>query len=197
MIISYPYAQKLIKKLSALSRVSMYMGINKRRMLMKSYIFSQFNYCPLVWMCHSRSLNNKINWIQERALQIVYRDYKSSFKELLQKDKSVTIHQRNVHYLPIEIYEVRMGISPKIKNKIFRFSKNSVYSLRSGIQFEKPSINTVRNSEQFGSESTVYLGAKIWELIPENIKSSKSVEIFKSKIKKWVLEICPCRLCKT
>ena len=127
----------------------------------------------------------------------MYRDYKSSFKELLQKDKSATIHQRNVHYLPIEIYEVRMGISPKIKNKIFRFSKNSVYSLRSGIQFEKPSINTVRNSEQFGSESTVYLGAKIWELIPENIKSSKSVDVFKSKIKKWVPEICPCRPCKT
>ena len=144
---------KSYKKLSALSRVSKYMGINKKRILMKSYIFSQFNYCPLVWMCHSRSLNNKINWIQERALQIVYRDYKSSFKELLQKDKSVTIHQRNVHYLPIEIYEVRMGISPKLKNKIFRFSKNSVYSLRSGIQLEKSSINTF----QFESQSTVYL----------------------------------------
>ena len=85
-----------------------------------------------------------------------------------------------------------MGISPKIMNEIFRFSKNSVYSLRSGIQLEKPSINTV----QFGSQSTVYLGAKIWELIPENIKSSESVDIFKSKIKKWIPEICPCRLCK-
>ena len=85
-----------------------------------------------------------------------------------------------------------MGISPKIMNKIFRFSKNPVYSLRSGIQLEKPSINTV----QFGSQSTVYLGAKIWELIPENIKSSESVDIFKSKIKKWIPEICPCRLCK-
>ena len=168
-------------------------ALNKKRILMKSYIFSQFNYCPLVWMCHSRSLNNKINWIQERALRIVYRDYKSSFKGLLQKDQSVTIHQRNLQYLPIEIYEVRMGISPKILNEIFRFSKNSVYSLRSGIQLEKPSINTV----QFGSESTVYLWAKIWELIPENIRSSKSVDIFKSKIKKWVPWICPCRLCKT
>ena len=49
---------KANKELSALSRVSKYMSINKRRMLMKSYIFSQFNYCPLVWMCHSRSLNN-------------------------------------------------------------------------------------------------------------------------------------------
>ena len=73
-----------------------------------------------------------------------------------------------------------MGISPKIMNEIFWFSKNSVYSLRSGIQLEKPSINTV----QFGSESTVYLGAKIWELNPENIKCSESVVIFKSKIKK-------------
>ena len=132
------------------------MGINKRRILMKSYIFSQFNYCPLVWMCHSRSLNNKINQIQERALRIVYRDYKSSFKEL-QKDKFITIHQKNLQYLAIEIYKVRMGISPKIMNEIFRFSKNSVYSLRSCIQLEKRSINTV----QFGSESTVYLGAKM------------------------------------
>ena len=37
----------------------------------------------------------------------------------------------------------------------------------------------------------------MWELFPENIKSSESVDIFKSKIKKWVPEICPCRLCKT
>ena len=50
-----------------------------------------------------------------------------------------------------------MGISPKIMNENFRFIKNSVCSLRSGIQIVKPSINTV----QFGSESTVYLGAKI------------------------------------
>ena len=86
-----------------------------------------------------------------------------------------------------------MGISPNIMNEIFRFSENYVCSLKSGIQLEKPSINTV----QFGSESTVYLGIKIWELTPENIKSSESVDVFKSKIKKWVPEICPCRLRKT
>ena len=69
----------------------------------------------------------------------------------------MTIHQKNLEYLAIEIYKVKMGISPKTMNEIFRFSKNSVYSLRSGIEREKPSINTV----QLGSESTVYLGAKI------------------------------------
>ena len=154
---------KANKELSALSRVLKYMSINKRRILMKSYIFSQLNYCSLNWMCHSRSLYNKINRIQERSLQIVYRGYKSSFKELLQNDKFLTIHQKNLQYLAIEIYKVKMDISPKIINDVFRFSKNSVYSLRSGFQLEKPSINTV----QFGSESAVYLVARIWKLIPE------------------------------
>ena len=39
-------------------------------------IMSQFNYCSLVWMCHSRGLNIKIKNIDKRALRIVYEDKK-------------------------------------------------------------------------------------------------------------------------
>ena len=138
---------------------------------MKSYIISQSNYCLLVWMC------NKINQIYRKLTgkSTTNCDYKSNIKELLQKDKSITVHQKNLQYTATEIYNVKMGMSPKVMKEIFRFSKNSVYNLRSGIQLKKPSINAV----QFGNESTVYLGAKIWELIPENFKSSESVDIFK------------------
>ena len=100
---------KANEKISALPKVSKYIGINKRRILMKSHIFSQFNYCPLVWMWHSRRLNKKINRIQERTLQIVYRDYKSIFKEL--NNKSITIHQKNLQYFVIEIYKIKRGFS--------------------------------------------------------------------------------------
>ena len=88
-------------KLHALSRDSKYMTLNKRRIFMESFIISQFNYCPLIWMIHSRGLNNKINRIHERALRIVYDDNRSSFEDLLNKDKSVTIHQRNLQQLAI------------------------------------------------------------------------------------------------
>ena len=77
------------------------MTLNKRRIFMESFIISQFNYCPLIWMIHSRGLNNKINRIHERALRIVYDDNRSSFEDLLNKDKSVTIHQRNLQQLTI------------------------------------------------------------------------------------------------
>ena len=59
--------KKANRKLHALSRISKHMTLNKRRILMKSFI----TYCPLIWMLHNRALNNKINHIHERALLTV------------------------------------------------------------------------------------------------------------------------------
>ena len=89
--------KKANRKLHALSHVSKYMTLNKRHILMKSFIISQFIYCPLIWMIHNRSLNNKINHIHKRALRIVYNDCSSSFEDLLNIDKTVTIHQHNLN----------------------------------------------------------------------------------------------------
>ena len=106
--------KKASKKLHALSRISHYMNTNKRRIIMKAFIDSQFGYCPLIWMFHSRALNNKINRIQERSLRLVYDDHYSSFEELLSKDNCVTVHERNIQLLAIEFYKVINGMALKI-----------------------------------------------------------------------------------
>ena len=62
---------------------------------MKGFIASEFGYCQLVWMFHNRKLNGRVNRLHERALIIVYKDYASSLTELLEKDNSATIHNRN------------------------------------------------------------------------------------------------------
>ena len=74
---------------------------------MNVYFMSRFGYCPLVWMNHSRTLNNCINGLHKRALSLVCNDFSSSFSELLQKDKSVTIHHSNLQTLPYEIFKVK------------------------------------------------------------------------------------------
>ena len=84
------------KKLHALARISHYMNIHKRIMTMKAFFASEFGYCPLVSMFHSRKLNSRVNKLDERALRIVYQDYASSFTEPLEKDDSTTIHNRNI-----------------------------------------------------------------------------------------------------
>ena len=88
-------------KLYALARISHYLDAHKRKILMKSFIISQFNYCPIIWMYCQRKCNNTINRIHERALRIAYNDYVSDFKTLLANDNSVTIHQRNIQALTL------------------------------------------------------------------------------------------------
>ena len=84
------------KKFHALSRICKFMTQDKRRMIMKAFIDSQFNYWPLVWIFHkNRGINNTMNKIHGRVLRMVYNDDSSSYDELLLKDNTFTIHQRN------------------------------------------------------------------------------------------------------
>ena len=76
----------------AIARIAHYMDFEKRRSLMEAFVISQFNYCPLIWMFHNRALNNRINKIDEGALQLVYQNKNLSFIELLELDNAVTIH---------------------------------------------------------------------------------------------------------
>ena len=81
------------------------LSFNKRRTLFKAFVESQFKYCPIVWMFHSRRNNKKINRLHERALRIVYDDNVSTFHQLLAMDKSFCIHYQNIQRLLIEIYK--------------------------------------------------------------------------------------------
>ena len=58
---SYCLCNKASQKFNAFARIAPYMCLEKRKTVMKAYIISQFGYCPLFWMFHSRGLNNKIN----------------------------------------------------------------------------------------------------------------------------------------
>ena len=95
------------------------MNIPKRRIIMKSFVTSQFGYCPLIWMFHSRRLNNKTNSIHERALRITYQDHISTFQELLNKNNTVSIHHRNLQALATEMFKIHRGFSPDILREIF------------------------------------------------------------------------------
>ena len=183
---------KASQKLSALARISSYMCTKQKRRILKAFITSQFGYCPLIWMFCSRNLNNRINRLHERALRIVYNDYNLSFSELLEKDNSFTIHTKNLQTLCVEIYKSKNKISSETLSEVFKI-KELPYNLRRKTIFESRNIRT----EHYGVESLTYLCPKIWSQVPDDIKHSDSLDIFKDKIRKWKPFSCPCRLCKT
>ena len=91
---------------------------------MKAFVESQFGHCPLIWMFHSKGLNNKINRIHERALRITYKDKSSTFQELLEKDNSVS--------------------TPSILNDIF-VPVSHPYNFRRNDTLQSRRVNSVRH----------------------------------------------------
>ena len=139
--------KKASQKLSALARITPYMNIQKQRTITKSFLTSQFRYCPLIWMFHSRCLNNKINSIHERALRITYQDNTSTFQELLNKGNSFSIHHRNLQVLATEMFNIHRGLSPEILRETF-VPKASSYNLRRNDIFEKRKVHSVYHSTE-------------------------------------------------
>ena len=119
-------------------------------MLMKAFVYSQFSYCPLMWMFHSRKMEHRINSIHKRALKLVYQDsHNLTFRELLSKDKSVSNHQKNLQLLATEIFKSKTGVSPELTNDIFHFVERTDYTLERNHTDQRVFLPLLLNCEIF------------------------------------------------
>jgi hypothetical protein len=181
--------KKASGKLSALIRLANIIPFEKKRILMNAFIESQFSNCPLIWMFCSSKLNARINSLHKRALRFVYSDFTSTFEELLIQDNSVTVHQRNIQLVAIEMFKVIKGLIPPLMKELFVFdpsSRNRTF-LRPNVNYKNTGENTIR-----------YFGPIVWdEMLPEKFKSIETLVKFKEEIKTWKPINCPCSLCKT
>ena len=146
---------------------------------MKTFVESRFGYCPLIWMCHSRKVNSKINHLQERSLRIVYNDYITSFEDLLKKDNAFKIQHKNIQSVAMELFKVEKGTANPFLCDIFPV-RSIDYNLRSQTDFTVSSVNTTH----FGLNFLPYFASKVWNIFPLELKNLNDVENFKSEIRK-------------
>ena len=135
----------------------------QKKLLLNFFITVQFTCAPVIWMFHSRKLNNWINHIHERALRLVYNDYTSSFDELLLKDNSFRIHHRNLQKVTFEIVKLKLGLAPEIIKDVFPIIKNP-YDLRNETKFKSRHVSTAR----YGIETVLFVATRIWSSIPRS-----------------------------
>ena len=106
--------RKAANQINALKRLSSFMGMTEKTILMKSFILSNVNYCLLVWHFCSKRDTDKMEKIEKRALRIVLDDYESDYETLLQKVKMQTLHVGRVKTLATEIYKTLHSLKPKL-----------------------------------------------------------------------------------
>ena len=109
-----------------------------------------------------------------RAFRTAYKDYRNDFGFLLGQTKSVPIHVRNLQMLMTEMYKTKSNLNPPFMKDIC-MERNIGYNLRHGNDAQLPKVRTT----SFGIETTVYLGNKLWQFIPQEIKESSTLPIFK------------------
>ena len=153
IIIYQRIANKLGHKVCGLARVTSGMSLSKKRTLMNAFFNSQFNYCPLIWMCHSRENNNKINGLHERCLRIICND-KRSLKHF-QRKMAVSIHERNIKILATEMFKVSKNLAPPQMHEIFKLKDQPHYNLR----YNSLNYRFLVKSAYKDNESLSFLGA--------------------------------------
>ena len=157
---------------------------------MNSFVISQFNYCPIIWMYCQRQSNTLINKIHERALRIAYNNYVCSFETLLEKDGSLSIHQRNIQSLAIEIFKTNNVLNPNFMKEIFRPVNHNYNTRRDNLYLPNP------RTVSYGLETFGYRANQIWNSIPIEIKAVKDIDTFQILLSKNNTNLCTCNLCK-
>ena len=190
-----PHISNLCKKaaaqLNVLKRLKSFIGFAEKEVLVQSFVYSNFNYCPLVWYFSSSKSVQKIERIQERALRFLYNDHKSSYDDLLLKSKRCTMQVARQRTLCIEIFKTIKNLNPSFMRNIFSL-RTSKYPSRN-----PNNLNHFRpNQVTFGSKSLKAMGPQIWNCLPNELKSAENLNSFKGLIKQWDGPTCKCNACK-
>ena len=132
-----------------------------------------------------------INRVHERALRVILGGDLSDFESLLQNNRDIRSHHKNIQSFMIEIFKIKNELAPPIMDSMFD-RRNESYNLRNFQEFL-----TEKKTVHYCLETFSYPSPQLWSLLPENIKEVESLEIFKRGVKNWICDDCSCRLCKS
>ena len=86
-------------------RLKSYLSFNAKRVLINSYIISNFNHCPLVLIFAAAKSENKIESLQKRALRFLCNDHSVFYDILLEKAGKVKMSVNRLRFW-VEIYKI-------------------------------------------------------------------------------------------
>ena len=133
-----------------------------------------------------------MNHFHEKALRIAYNDNQLSFEILVRKDRSVSVHHRNIRSFSIEIHKDKNNMPTPVMSELFE-KRYLNYNLCSQTDFWLHSVIIVA----YGLKSLKYFAGKVCTIVPFEIRNAISFEEFSTKTKSWKPENCPCRVCLT
>ena len=134
---------------------------------------------------------DKILKIHKRTLQIVYGVYDESYENLLNRSGDISLHQKHLQYLAIEVYKSLAKLNPGFMWNFFE-RNHAPYNLRRGDLLLLPPDKSIR----YGVNSLAFRGSLLWNNLPPQVKESQTLEEFKNRIRNLRSIRCTCIVCR-
>ena len=157
--------QTVNKNVEVFSRVAKLLDLDKAKLLYNSFLLSNFNYCPLIWIFCGKQCNKEINRVHKRALRALLGDYESTFEGLFTKNNEIAIHTKNLQKLITEIYKSLNHENPSFMGEFF-VQRELTYDLRIKNTLQIPPAKTI----SFGINSLAFRGSILWNAMPNTIE---------------------------
>ena len=175
-----------------LKRIGRFLTKNGKMTFFKSFIMSNFNYCPLAWHFCSQASTNKMEKIQERALRFISNDFISPLETLLVLNNATPLHIGRMKLMAIEVFKIlnTSTISPTYIQDLVK-EKISNYNFRNKKQVEIPKVN----SKRYGMKSFRFEAAQVWNSLPNEMRLAENFNQFKRLLRTWDGMDCKCTSC--
>ena len=147
------------------------MNYDAKKVVIESFILANFNYCPLVWHFCSPESIGKLERIQERAFRFLLSDYESTYDQILTKLNKSTLQIQRLRLLATEIFKTINNLNAPYMKEVFELNTRRADT--------GPNRLVVQSqiSMKYGSYSLRSLGPKIWNKLPNEIKSCENLRI--------------------
>jgi hypothetical protein len=171
---------KASQQINVIMRMSNVLDTNVKENIYKTFIQSTFSYCPVVWMMCSNSNLRKLEKLQCRALRFVYCDYTSSYEVLLARSKQLSLSVHLLYNLAVEVYKCINDLAPDYLCSLFDIQKHQ-YDCRGFKNVKQKKFKTIK----YGYQSFTYLGSKLWNALPNEIRKANDIHTFKNAVKEF------------
>ena len=156
--------------MNALKRFHKYLDPDIKAQLAKTFVLSNFNYCPIVWHFCGNGDMHKIEKLNERVVRFMYNDYITDYLTLLEVNGECTIYLKRIRTIAQEVYKTIHGLSPEYTKELLR---NRTFKSRRPLDLYIPKVNQVT----YGFRSYRFEAPTVWNSLPLDIRRAENYYI--------------------
>ena len=167
-----------------LGHIKKYLNLQSRKLFFNAYILPHLDYCSTIWgNCTKENLDRIINFLKKAVRLILDKDINAPSHELFQQLGWFHFDERVEYRKAVLVYKSLHSLAPGYLRRKFTYKQNSHNEILRSVS--ATTLNVPKPKLELFSKTRSYSGPKIWNSLPESVRSAPSLDTFKQRYIHW------------